>query len=198
VPTQVLGENEQDLKIPRQPIPSVCPECKSPNSEFKFDDRPVKNRKRTKIIRWNPKYIDIRHNPFSDESIYIYRIPQWLRKRIQEANSNRDLVLETPRSVLNAVKTKKNVRLDPDNIYHFKNPSVSMEDDAFGLPPLLAVFKDAWLFQTYRRAQEAIALDHVLPLTVLSPTAPSGGPSPHMSTDLGDWSDKMMNIIRKW
>jgi len=193
-----MARTHKDWKYRDNRFEGHCPECKTQNKDFEVYDRPVKNRKRTKIIRWNPKYIDVRYNPFSDSSTYIYRIPQWLRKRVQDANSNRDLILETPMSILKATKEKKNVKLDPDNIYHFKNPSVSMEDDAFGLPPLLPVFKDAWLFQTYRRAQEAIALDHVLPLTVLTPSAPAGGPSPHMAADLGDWSDKMMNIIQKW
>ena len=63
---------------------------------------------------------------------------------------------------------------------------------------MLAIFKDAWLFQTYRRAQEMIALEHILPMTLLIPSAGGSGASPHMSTDLGEWSDMMQLIIKKW
>jgi len=176
---------------------SRCLKC---HHEGEFDpvDRNIRNRSRMRLIRWNPKFINIRYNPFTDDSVYIYRIPTWLKKKLTTAGENHELVSGTPLVILEAIKSQRDVELDRDNIYHFKNPSISLEDDAFGMPPLLAVFKDAWLFQTYRRAQESIALEHILPLTLLVPAASSSGAAPHMSMDLGDWADKMQLIIKKW
>jgi len=161
-------------------------------------DKIVKNRRRIRLIRWYPQYIDVQYNPFTGQSVYIYRIPTWLKKRISDPTQNKELVEDTPLNFLTAIKQKKNIQFDPDNFYHFKNPSVSTEDDSFGMPPLLPVFKDAWLFQTYRRAQEAIAIDHILPMTLLIPQPPAGNVSPHMSTNLAEWATRMQTMISKW
>jgi hypothetical protein len=176
-----------------------CLSCKK-TAKFTAKDRHVNNRARVKLIRWYPKYIDIDYNPFSDTSTYIYRIPSQVRKRIADSSHgrNKDLVSETPLSVLKAVKEKSNIKLRSDNIYHMKHEGISHEDQAFGMPPILPVFKDVWLHQTYRKAQESIALDHVLPMTLLSPATTSGGVSPHASIDLASWSNKMQSIVRKW
>jgi hypothetical protein len=176
---------------------SRCPACKH-EGIFDPKDRKIRNRRRIRLIRWNPKFINIRYNPFTDDSVYIYRIPTWLRKKLTTSGENHSLVEGTPLVILEAVRQNRDVELDRDNVYHFKNASISLEDDAFGMPPMLAVFKDAWLFQTYRRAQEQIALEHILPLTLLSPTGGGSGTSPHMSMDLGDWADKMQLIFKKW
>lgn len=175
----------------------VCESCQSVTA-FVARDKIVKNRRRIRLIRWYPQYIDIQYNPFTGQSVYIYRIPTWLKKRISDPTQNKELVEDTPLNFLTAIKQKKNIQFDPDNFYHFKNPSVSTEDDSFGMPPLLPVFKDAWLFQTYRRAQEAIAIDHILPMTLLIPQPPSGNVSPHMSTNLAEWATRMQTMISKW
>ena len=161
-------------------------------------DKTIRSRPRVKLIRWNPQYIDIRYNPLTDRSQYIYRIPKWFRQRIQNRKANRILVEDTPLEFLEAIKQKKNLRFEDDNIYHFKNPSASAEDDAYGMPPMLPIFKDAWLYQAYKRAQEAIAMEHVLPLTILIPQPTAGGVSPHQNTNLNEWSRKMMDIVHRW
>jgi hypothetical protein len=188
-----------DWRYKEQQFEARCNKCKR-DRIMTPTDRPVKNRSKVRLIRWYPKYIDIDYNPFSDRSVYIYRIPKHIRSRVADSRNgrNKDIVADTPLSILRAIKEKANLRLHSDNIFHFKNTTVSQEDGAFGMPPLLPVFKDAWLHQTYRKAQEAVALDHVLPLTILSPAATSGGVSPHGSIDLASWAGNMQNIVRKW
>lgn len=175
-------------------------ECKScgHHGVMKAKDKTIRSRPRVKLIRWNPQHIDIRYNPLTDRSQYIYRIPKWIRQRIQNKKTNKILVEDTPLEFLEAIKEKKNIQFNEDNIYHFKNPSASAEDDAFGMPPMLPIFKDAWLYQAYKRAQEAIAMEHVLPLTILIPATTSGGVSPHSNTNLNEWSRKMMDIVHRW
>jgi len=176
---------------------SKCEKC-GRRGEMDAKDKPIRNRSRVKLIRWNPQYMDVKHNPLSDDRQYIYRIPKWLRQRIENKRINKMYVETTPMEFLDAVRERKVLKLDSSNIYHFRNPGPSGEDDAYGLPPMMPIFKDAWLYQTYRRAQEAIALEHALPLTILVPEASSSGTSPHLNMDLGEWSRKTMEIVHKW
>lgn len=177
----------------------LCPECKS-NVQFTPEDNQVKRRKSLKLIRWFPEYIQIVRNEITGHCRYIYKIPRWIRKGIanSENDENKYLVEDMPAVFLDAVKTGKDVELDKDNFYHMRVPSCSYYDQSYGIPPMLAIFKDAWLFQTYRRAQEAIAIEHVLPLRLLIPRPASGDHSPHVHNDLGQWSTRMQNIVHTW
>ena len=176
---------------------SKCPACKY-TGEFESETKHVKNRSRVRIIRWRPQDIEVEANPWTGLKQYTYRIPRMLRKRMADPNRNRVLVETTPDELLLAVKKRHNFRLDRDQLFVFEELSPSAEDDSFPIPPLLHVFKDSWLFQTLRRAQEAISVEHILPLTVLIPSPTQGGVSPHQNYDLGTWQIHMQEMVRKW
>ncbi len=177
----------------------ACPKCGRKEVEFTPHDKPIKNRTRLRILRWYPQHMEIRYNHFTGRSQYIYRIPKWLRTRLMDPTRNRIHVEETPLVFLEAVKEQKNIEFHPNNLYHFKNEGVSSEDESWGMPPLFAVFKDLWLYQTYKRGQESVAVEHILPLTVLSPQPPGGTQaSPHMNFDLRMWSRETDAMIRRW
>jgi hypothetical protein len=178
-----------------------CPAegCGAKRVIFSAVDKPIKNRKQLRIIRWPVMFMEISHNPITGKSEYIYRIPQHIRDRISDPNTNKVMVDGMPMVILNASEKGENIRFHPDNIFHFKAEGVSGEDESWGIPPLLAGMKDLWLLQTYKRAQEAIAAEHVLPLTVLSPGAsPGQQAAPHMAFDLSQWKSETGTTIRSW
>ncbi len=175
----------------------TCKSCKG-HTTMAVKDKPIRNRSRVRLRRWFPKYVDVRKNPLTGKTVHILRIPKWLKTRLRDPKVNRVYVEDTPKEFLEAMKKNKNIEFDPDNLYHMTNDSVSQEDDSFGIPAILNVIKDAWLAQTYRRAQEAIALDHVLPMTMLTPAPAAGGMSPHQMTDLRSWQGKISNYISRW
>lgn len=174
-----------------------CKACRS-RTHMQEKDKPIRNRSRIRLHRWYPTYIDIRRNPTTGSSTYILRPPKWLKQRLKDPKTNRVFVEDTPKEILKAIRENKNVEFDPDNIYHMKEESISHEDDSFGMPQILNVIKDTWLHQTYKRAQEAIALEHVLPMTMLSPTPGAGDSPPHLNVDLGSWQSRIQNMITNW
>lgn len=176
---------------------ATCKNCKS-HTSMNVKDKPIRNRSRVRLQRWFPQYIDVRHNPLTGKKVYILRLPNWLKAKIKDVKTNKVYVEDTPKEFLEALKRNKNIEFDPENLYHMRNDSVSQEDDSFGIPSILGVIKDAWLQQTYRRAQEAIALDHVLPMTMLTPAVTSAGMSPHQMTDLRAWQSNISNYISRW
>ena len=177
----------------------TCPHCKQ-STGFDVNDRQVKHKKRLKLIRWFPEYMQILQNPITGKSDHIYKIPKWLRTGVKksEKDQNKYLVEDMPMVFLQAIKKGEDVKLDPETFYHMRVPGPSYYDTSFAIPPMLCVFKDAWLFQTYRRAQEAIAMEHVLPLRMLVPRPISGDHSPHLHNDLGQWSYRMQSMISRW
>lgn len=176
---------------------SSCPSCHH-KGEFKSECVTVRNRKRIKIIRWRPMDMEVQSNPWTGYKRYIYRMPRYLVKKIEDPKRNRVLVETTPDELLEAVKQNKNFGLDEDQVYVFEELGPSSEDDNFPIPPLLHVFKDCWLYQTLRRAQEAISVEHILPLTVLIPSAAPAGASPHLNYNLQTWASNMQDMVRTW
>jgi hypothetical protein len=162
------------------------------------EDRYVRNRLRMKLHRWFPDYIEPKRNPITGTTRYILRLPKHLKTRIRNPKINKIYVEDTPKEILQALASNKVIELDPHNIYHWKMESISMEDDSLGIPPLLNVIKDIWLNQVYKKGQESIALEHIHPLTLLSPAPPPGGAAPHMNTDLLTWKNNIQNIITMW
>ena len=64
---------------------------------------------------------------------------------------------------------------------------------AMGVP----VIKIAYYLQVLRKGQEAIALDHVVPLRILFPQS-NADTSPYVSVDLSTWRKKVEYEIRMW
>ncbi len=176
---------------------SQCPKCHH-KGEFKSETVTVRNRSRIKIIRWRPMDMEVQSNPWTGYKRYIYRVPRYLIKKIEDPKRNRVLVETTPDELLESIKQNKNFGLDEDQIYVFEELGPSSEDDNFPIPPLLHVFKDSWLYQTLRRAQEAISVEHILPMTVLIPSAAPAGASPHMNYNLQTWAANMQDMVRTW
>lgn len=174
-----------------------CGRCRA-HTTMEVMDKPVRNRARGRLMRWFPQYIDVRFNVFTGSSEYILRVPKWMKTRLGNPKINKVYVADTPKEFLEALRDDKVIELNKDNIFHMKHESISMEDSSLGVPPILNVFKDVWLWQTYKRGQEAVALEHTLPLTLLSPAPASGAPAPHFNTDLMAWQGKMSSIIEKW
>jgi hypothetical protein len=174
-----------------------CKNCGT-NSQMEAKDKPNRNRSRMRLIRWFPQYIDIRYNNLTGSSEYILRIPRWLKTRIDNPKINKVYVADTPLEFLEAIRDNKNIVFDTGNIYHMKNETISLEDSSHGLPSILNVFKESWLWQVYKRGEEAVALEHILPMTMLSPSPMPGAAAPYMDMDLQTWNNRVMSMVDKW
>jgi len=167
---------------------TTCKGCGT-NAHMEIKDVPVRNRKRLKLQRWNPMYIEPRRNPVSGKVTYVLRIPKWLRQRISDPKINKVYVEDTPRSFLDAIRNDMNIELDPENIYHMKYDSISMEDDSMGIPPILNIMKDVWLLQTYRKGQECVTPDTLI-------ETPRGA-TPARDVGIGDLVKDYTGVYRK-
>lgn len=197
-----------------------CPKCglekPAKDSEYRFQNYqfhqlctrcnyhgPVTSRdhytrvsKGIRLLRWNPEDVDIRYNDLTGEYEYYYEIPVQMKNDIM---IGRKSVVETvPQLFIDALKLKKAVVFSRDNIYHFKRPTLAGKDRGWGTPLILPVLKDTFYLQILRKAQEAIALEHIVPLRVLFPQAGSATSDPYTSVNLQDWRDQISNEIRRW
>jgi len=149
-----------------------------------------------RLLRWNPEDVDIQYNDITGEYTYYYTIPTPLRNDII---IGRKATVETvPQLFIDALRFKKAVVFSRDNIFHFKRPTLANKDRGWGTPMILPVLKDTFYLQILKKAQESIALEHIVPLRILFPQAGSATSDPYTTINLADWRDQVASEIRRW
>jgi hypothetical protein len=170
-----------------------CSNC-GHTGECDVNDVPFKDRKKVKLVRWNPENIHIKYNEYTGNAIYMYSIPYKLKNAIQRGD--KDIIGDTPMIVLDAVKQRRMIRLNGENFRHMKRPTLAEQDQGWGKPLIIHVLKDMYYLYTLRRAQEAIALEHIVPFDIIYPM-PNAQQDPYIHTDLANWRTQIETIIKK-
>jgi len=174
---------------------STCKKCEH-HGTFKVHDHYIKAPKGIRLLRWNPEDVDIRYNEITGEYEYYYEIPTTLKNDI--IIGKKSTVETVPQLFIEALKQKKAVVFSRDNVYHFKRPTLAGKDRGWGTPMILPVLKDTFYLQILRKAQEAIALEHIVPLRILFPQAGSASSDPYTSVNLSSWKDQVASELRRW
>lgn len=172
----------------------TCQECKKQVAYIPKDEG-VKLLKRFKISRYYPGDIEINYNYINGASQYQYIIPKMQEDAIKK--NDKFQIETTPLIFLHAIAKRRRVILDSSKIFHFKRENISGMNMEWGVPILLPAMKKAFYLQILQKAQEAIAMQHIVPLTILFPQS-SGGMNVYEMVDLGGWKDKIEEQIVKW
>ena len=172
-----------------------CGKCDT-TGPAKVIDWKIKDLRGIKLIRWNPEYITAEHNECTGESTYFFELPMQLRADIMMGK--RHIVETIPHVFVESLRETKSICFTKDNFYSLKRPTIAEKDQGWGLPAILPVLKDTYYLQILRKAQEAIAQQHIVPLRILFPQAGSAAADPYSTTNLGTWRKRIEGEITKW
>lgn len=172
-----------------------CPKCRVQTTGRIFDEK-LKEYSKIKIIRWDPKLIDIDHNPITDDSAYYYTIPRDVIARIR--GGSKQLINGMPQSILKTIAKRATLRFHPDSLYHMKVPGPSGIESQWGFPPITSTIKLFLFAAILRKANEAIALEHITPFRVMFPQAGSGMGDPIATINLNDWKSQIESQYRQF
>lgn len=175
------------LRIDQLVPKGLCPTC-GYNGKLKTIDVPYKAIEQIRLMRISPEYIDIKYNDATGRHIYLYNIPDKLKRSIMSGDP--DIFEDTPLLYLEAIKQRRKIKLNNDNLFHLKAPTLASHDMGWGMPRIANALKDLYYFYTLRRAQEAIMNEHIIPLDVIFPNA-NGTMDPYRHTDLGHWREEI-------
>ena len=172
-----------------------CGSCGDSTVGTAVDDR-VPDKSRIRIIRWDPKLMDIDYNPITGQSEYYYTIPGDLQNKVER--NNKHTISTMPMEFLMAIRDKKKFKFRPGQIFHMKTTSPAGIDSQWGLPPLTSTIKLFFYAAVLRKANEAIALDYIVPFRVLHPAPISGTADPATQLNLATWQGQLSDNIKKW
>ena len=159
-------------------------------------DRKITRKDRISVIRWDPKLMDIDYNPITGHSEYYYTIPKELKERA--AKGNKHLIDTMPMEFLKALKDDKIFKFADGQIFHMRMDAPAGIEAQWGFPPLASTIKLFFYAAVLRKANEAIALDYVVPLRIISPKVASGNADPLLTISLSKWSEEMKNSVKRW
>lgn len=145
----------------------VCPGC-GRKGEYSRRDRRSTNDRDFRIMRWSPHYMVIQYNQLTHDVEYRYRFPDYIKRKFKEGD--KFLLRTTPWEMVDAIRQDKLFRFDNDKIYHMKEPTLAgVRSVGWGVPRLIANFKQAYYVQVLHRYNEALAIDYIVPFRLLTP-----------------------------
>jgi len=176
----------------------TCPKCEKKLLVHLDDvkERSIARADKVTIIRWDPKLMDINHNPITGEREYFYNIPGDIRKKVE--NNDALYIAAMPQTFLRAISKDKVIKLDDDNLYHLKVEGPSGIDAQWGFPPLAVAMKKFYHAAVLRKGNESIALDYVVPFRVLHPAATSGQADPVQMISMSNWKENTKKEVQAW
>lgn len=171
-----------------------CPKC-GQSDYAKAEDKyyPVLNG--LGMMRWNPENITLFYNEVTGRTDYALELSNGFRAQI--TSGRKDLIATTPSIFLEAVRTRRSIILDRNQVFHMKRPSPSSVDAGWGVPSLMPVLKDAYYMQVMKKAQEAVLLTHILPQVFLFPQPATAGADPFVTANLQNWRGLLQREIAR-
>lgn len=186
-----LGTMTYEVADPRT---ADKPEGKRKRVKLPFRDRRSTDLNRIKLCAMDPRRIRLMHSWISRKTRVVYQFEDWFIKQIKEGRLYQ--VNETPLDMLRAIQKNEDFLFDEDNVFHFKAPTVSgISNNGWGLPETIVNYRNLHQLQVYRKIDEAVGLDYMLPFRLFSPNLSDSAQDASVYQHLGVWSSQMQKLI---
>lgn len=172
-----------------------CPSCNKRTSFQPVDDY-TEAVSDIAIVRIPPEEMFIKHNELTGKSFYYRDVPSSLKKALNNRKPDREIIDSTPWTYIKAAMHKKKIRFDKGKVLHLKEPSLSGNNMEWGMPIIMASLKDAYLNQIYKKADESVANERVVPARFVYPQPTNNDPMRTIS--LARFSSFMSKSLRRW
>ena len=173
----------------------TCKDC-GKHVKGKVDDEKIRQPRDINIIRWDPKHIDIEGNPVTGDKEYYYEIPSAIKERIRSGDKH--MLATMPMAFIDCIAQKKLFKFAKGKIYHMKADAPAGIDSRWGFPPLTATLKQFFYVAVLRKANEAIALEHVVPFRVMHPQQSTASADPTVTISLSNWLNETKLNMKAW
>ena len=173
-----------------------CESCGKACQVLNPDDRPTMQENQVYIKRWFIKNIKIVSHQYGGTPDYFYEIPVAEVSQIQAGNKK--FLESAPWGIVQSVRAGTMFQFTPGMLYHFSLGNLSdIKLGEWGLPPVIAGFRDAYLAQILKRNNECIALDHMLPIRMVTPASIGVGGDFMKSVNIGSFGQQVMRSVER-
>lgn len=187
--------DKTDFKVNKDRLMMVCPKChKQVAPEIK--DSNTTDPTDIKPILWDSLNMKVEYDELLGNSQYFYSIPGSIATALNKGDQN--LWSTYPLYLIKAARQKKLLKLFPDKILHLRRDTHSSSyNKGYGQPIVSPVLKYLFHLLVLMRAQDALAIDQILPWTIISPSS-NGSVDPSGDLDLGQYSTALEKEYQEW
>jgi hypothetical protein len=184
-----------DFKVGTEYLTMVCPKCgKTVHPIIK--DTPTKNALDIKPILWDPLNIKLEYDEILGNTTYYYSIPGSIGTDLDKGDKH--LWATYPMYLIETARKKKLFKFFPTKILHLRRDTHSSAyNKGYGQPLISPVLKYLFHLLVLIRAQDALAIDQILPWTIISPSS-NGSVDPSGELDLGRFSSALEDEYKEW
>jgi hypothetical protein len=175
-------------------ISAHCEKCKS-KMTHKVEDRKSEARTGMSLVRLSPLRMELEYNPISGHRRWYWDPP--VRIRDGMLSGDRTIIDFTEMKILEAAYRGQKILVNRDRLWVAQAASLPGIWEGWGVPPLFRVLEDVYYYKILRRANEALAQEHVVPMRVLSP-AGTGDISPQRTMNLSDWQNRLKSELMQF
>lgn len=173
----------------------TCSKCNE-NVRAEVVDKKLRYAAGINIIRWDPKQIEIDRNPITGDTEYYYQIPDDLQTKVRKGD--RHLIETMPLAFLECIAGRRIFKFGKGRIYHMKADAPAGIDNRWGFPGLASTLKQFFYVAVLRKANEAIALEHIVPFRVLHPQQSTASADPTITISLSNWANETKLNLKAW
>lgn len=173
------------------------PYAERPRIDLEFIDRKSHDKSRIRIRRLNPLRMRINMNMISGTCEYIYQFEEVFRAAVRQGTPIHQ-INETPLDMLKAIRANQDFKFNPGSIFHLKSDFISgLSFSGWGLPNILLNYNNLHQVQVLRCINEAIGLDYLLPIRLLSPNSSpgQGGADAASTIHMGKWNAAVKQLV---
>ena len=140
----------------------------APKVELPFRDRRSADINRIQLKKLDPRRIDLRTSHVSGRMQVVWRFEEWFIRDIRAGRAFQ--ANETPISMLKAIRDNQDYLFQEDEVFHMKAPTISgISNNGWGIPEILLNYRSLHQLQVYRKIDEAVGLDYMLPFRIITP-----------------------------
>lgn len=173
-----------------------CSNCNKDATCLNPDDRPTLEENMIVIKRWYIKQMRIVAHQYGGKPDYYYEVPPQDIHQIQ--SGNKKFLESVPWGIVQSVRSNTLFQFSENMVHHFSLGNLSdIKLGHWGLPPVIAGFRDAYLAQILKRNNESIALDHMLPIRMVTPASVGVGGDFMKSVNIGDFGRQVMRSVER-
>lgn len=173
-----------------------CPKCKFTGAATRLDRRSVGADPIT-LIHWPAHELRVQTVPVPDNKTrYLWRLQPVIRTELNKGNKY--YLEHTPWEIIETARHPNHLfAFDENRIYHMRClPPSGIRHFGWGIPPILANWKQAWYIRVLKRYNEAIGLDFIMPFRVVTPSPGSGREAdPVLHANLHTFNSKVLNMF---
>jgi hypothetical protein len=162
--------------------------------KLEFMDRPDLDASKIRFRTLDPKQVFILYSHISGKCDYVYKFEPWFEQEIKKGVLHQ--VNGTPKDMLQAVAKGLQFKFNDGQIFHLKAPTMAgMQARGWGIPETLLNYRSLHQIQVYRKMDEYVGMDYMLPFRLFSPKFGEGVTDIDMYNNLGQWQSQIGKLI---